>query len=354
MIRIILPLFLALFFSANVHAAVELQLAGDKTPVLIRSVYLREGTVFLPLREVLPPLHLSGVWDTAKHLYRVETASGELLFAPGSRKLRLGKQSAQLKQAPRFFDGELCIPEEVVTIHLPLLLQLKISYLNKDAVLPEKKESFSGKGAEVVSSPPLLLQQIVIDPGHGGDDPGAINPSGVKEKDITLAIALQLEKMIKMEGFAPILLTRDGDYGVSLQKRSGIIRGNADENLLLSLHAGAWRSPETGGCTLYLLPLPEGGEQREDLSLLLAQSLGESLDAAGVKDCSIERFPLFPLNKTPFPAVLLELGYLTNPFELMQLASGDGQERIARALASGVKKYAETRQRRKMDVPITQ
>lgn len=356
MIRIVLVLFLSLFLGAvtNVHAAVELQLAGDENPVLIRSVYLRDNTVFLPLREVLPPLHLSGLWDAAKHLYRITAPSGEILLAPGSRKLRYGKRSLPLKEAPRFFDGELCVPEEVVTTHLPRLLELNITYVNQEVFppqtdrLPEEEQ-----GAELATS--LPLQQIIIDPGHGGDDPGAISPDGIKEKDLTLALALRLEKILKMEGLAPVLLTRDGDYAVSLRQRSGIIRGAADENLLISLHASAWRSSETHGCTLYLLPRRDNADEKEEeVSLLLAQSLGAALQNAKVADCAIERAPLFPLSGTPSPAVLLELGYLTNPEELTLLGSGDGQDRIARALSLGVKNYAETRQRRKMDVPVTQ
>jgi N-acetylmuramoyl-L-alanine amidase len=153
-----------------------------------------------------------------------------------------------------------------------------------------------------------------------------------------------------MEGLAPLHLTRDGDYAVSLRRRAGELRGAATENLLLSLHMSAWKSPQTHGCTLYFLPLRD----HEDDSCLLAQSLDTALQGAGVAYCSFERVTLSPLNRTPFPAVLLELGYLTKPDELTLLSSCDGQERIARALALGVKNYAENRPRRTMDVPVTQ
>lgn len=345
MIRIVLFLSLLLCVADSGHAAVEIQLAGEE-PVLIRSVYLREGTVFLPLREILPPLHLIGVWDGAKRLYWISAKPEAILLAPGSRKLHYGKRSLALKQAPRFFAGELCVPEEVVTTHLPRLLDLEISYTNHDIAAPQPP-LFRADEQEVS----LPLQQIVIDPGHGGDDPGAISPEGVKEKDLTLALALRLEKILNMEGLAPIRLTRDGDYAVSLRRRAGVIRGGvAAENLLLSLHASAWKSSQTQGCTIYFLPLRDF----EDDSFLLAQSLDAALQGAGVADCSFERVTLTPLNQTPFPAVLLELGYLTNPEELSLLASHDGQERITRALALGVKNYAAKRPRRITDVPVTQ
>ena len=348
MIRVILFLSLLFCAASSGTAAVEIQLAGE-APVLIRSVYQREGTVFLPLREVLPPLHLIGVWDGAKRLYWISATPDAILLVPGSRKLRYGKRSLTLQQAPRFFAGELCVPEEVVTTHLPHLLGVKIGYVNQDVAAPPP-QAFAADEPGSALATSLPLQQIVIDPGHGGDDPGAISPTGIKEKDLTLALALRLEKILKMEGLAPIRMTRDGDYGVTLQRRAGEARGPAAENLLLSLHMSAWRSAQAAGCTLYYLPLRDN----EDDSFLLAQSLDAALHAAGVADCSFERVTLSPLNQTPFPAVLLELGYLTNPDELALLASSDGQERIVRALALGVKNYAANRPRRRLDVPVTQ
>lgn len=348
MIRVVLTLLLLLCAASFVTAAVEIQLDGEE-PVLIRSVYLREGVVFLPLREVLPALHLSGAWDGAKHLYRINASDGEILLAPGSRKLRYGKRSIPLKQAPRFFAGELSVPEEVVITHLPRLLDLEITYANQDVVPAPPELSTEEEPGDVLAAA-LPLQQIVIDPGHGGDDPGAISPEGVKEKDLTLALALRLEKLLKMEGLASLRLTRDGDYAVSLRRRAGEIRGAAAENLLLSLHASAWKSSQTRGCTIYLLPRSDNEEE----SFLLAQSLANALQGAGVADCGIERATLSPLNRTPFPAILLELGYLTNPDERTLLGSSAGQEGIARALALGVKNYAAKRPRRRMDVPVTQ
>lgn len=349
MIRIILFLF---FLLGTVHtsaAVVEIRLADDKEPVLIRSVYHRDGTVFLPLREILPPLQLIGVWDGAKRLYWISAQPDAILLAPGNHKLRYGKRSLTLQQAPRFFAGELCVPEEVVTTHLPRLLGLKIIYSNHDAET-RANEQLSITEEDAPLAAPLPLQQIVIDPGHGGDDPGAISPEGIKEKDLTLALARRLEKILKMEGLAPVRLTRDGDYTVSQSRRAGETHGTAAENILLSLHVSAWKSSQTHGCTLYFLP----DRNNEDDSFLLAQSLDAALQGAGVADCSFERVTLSPLNRTPFPAILLELGYLTNPGELGLLANSDGQERIARALALGVKNYAVNRLRRTTDVPVTQ
>lgn len=344
MIPVVLALLLILLPAGRSAAVIELRLA-DEEAVLISSVYHREGTVFLPLREALPPLHLSGSWDAAKHLYRIKAPSGEMLLAPGNRRLRYGKRSIPLKQAPRIFSGELYVPEEVVAIHLPHLLDLELAFRNLDTDPgPEGGAAEGeGKGRPVDSS---WLEQIVIDAGHGGDDPGGISPEGVKEKDLVLGLALRLEKILKMEGGAPVYMTRDGDYSLSLRRRFVASRGEATDNILLSLHMSAWRSSQTRGCTLYLSPAPDF----EESNLLLAQSLDAALQGAGLADCSFERVNLFPLSRTPFPGVLLEIAYLTNPEEFALLSSSDGQERIARALTLGIKNYAASRPRRRMDV----
>lgn len=344
MIRVALCLFFLLCGASLSSAAVEIRL-GEENPLPIRSVYLHGGTTFLSLREVLIPLHLKGSWDSAKHLYRIAAPDGEILLAPGNRQLRYDRRSISLEQAPRFFAGEFCVPEEVVIDHLPRLLDLEITYRNQDEE-PEKKVRPPADEPENT----LPLQQIVLDPGHGGDDPGAISPEGVKEKDLTLALALRLEKLLKMEGLAPVQLTRDGDYAVSMRRRASESRGSATENLLLSLHLSAWRSSQTHGCTIYFLPSTD----HEENNFLLAQSIDAAMQAAGVADCTFERVTVSPLNRTPFPALLLELGYLSNPEEFSLLSSSDGQERIARALALGVKNYAAKRPRRRTDVPVTQ
>lgn len=350
MIRLFLvTLFILGLFSSG-HAAVELKLAGEENPHLISSVYLRNGTLFLPLREILLSLHLRGEWDGAKHLYRISAPGGEILLAPGSRRVRYGKKTLPLKFSPLFLDGELCVPEEMLTDHLPRLLDMKLSYRNLDSF-----EGMVAEGADdnVLESSPLL-QQVVIDPGHGGNDPGAISPDGVKEKDLVLALALRLEKVLKMEGVAPLLLTRDGDYAVPLQKRQGQLRGEIDANILLSLHASAWRNSVTHGCTLYTFSAGGDDERGMRSRRHLVQSLVDSLKDHGVADCSIEQAALLPLTNTPFPAILLELGYLTNSEDLALLSSDAGQDRIVRALAHGIKTYAATRPRRTNDDPVTQ
>lgn len=341
-----------LLCAQSATAVVEISLSGAETPTLIHEVYVREGIPFLPLRELLPPLGLTGSWDAGKHLFRIRAGGGEVLLAPGSRFLRFGKRSVTLSQAPRFIDGELRVPEEVVADVLPRLLGLKIVYRNREAT-ETGEQAPDDKGAAGTGFW-SALRRIVIDPGHGGDDPGAISPTGDKEKAVVLAIAQRLEKLLKMED-APVVLTRNADYAVPLSQRLVEGSGHAQENLLISLHAGAWPSSEARGCTLYLAPQRVAAGEDDDLARQLARRLVDALRDAGAAECAIESAPLLPLTASAAPAVLIELGYLTNPDDLRRLRSDDGQERIARALALGVRAHAEALQRRTMDdVPTAQ
>lgn len=335
-------------------AIVEVGLSDAEAPTVIRDVYVRDGIPFLAIREVLPPLGLSGSWDSGKHLYRISAQGGEILIAPGSRYLRFGRKSITLKQPPRFIDGELRIPEEMVAEVLPRLLDLKINYRNLDTSSAAEEDAPQAAPPLVPSGPLPFLRRIVIDPGHGGEDPGAISPSGDKEKNIVLAIAQRLEKLLKMENDAPVVLTRNADYAVPLTRRLVEGSGHPDENLLISLHASAWHSSEAKGCTLYITPLRTGESEADDLDLLLAHAMASALQREGSGECMIERAALLPLTASAVPSILVELGYITNPEELRRMRSDDGQQHIAHALALGVRDYAATMQRRNPDVPPAQ
>lgn len=317
------------------HAAVELGLEGGQTTI-IRDVYVRHDTAFLAIQDILGPLQLTGAWDASKHLYRIRGQAGELLISPGSRYLRFGSRTITLDQKPRFIDGALRIPEEVVTTHIPRLLSLAVVYRPVADSAPE--ETMPEGAPEGVR----LLRQVVIDPGHGGADPGAISTTGDKEKEIVLAIALRLEKLLKMEDDLPVMLTRDADYALPLTRNLPEGLGWPEENLVLSLHLGAWPDSALRGCVIFLPPRRPGALPDEaEPEMILAGLLASALQAEGIPLRPQQRHSLLPLSETLVPAVMVELGYLSNPDDLRQLRSAEGQEQIARALARGVRRYAK-------------
>lgn len=338
-----LLLFLTLLFLplSPLHAAMELGLEGAESPPhLITDIYLRNGVPFLAVKDILEPLGLRGEWDTRRHLFRIQGEGGEILLSPASRYLRCGGRVVALKQKPRFIDEKLRVPEEVVTSHLPKLLGLAVIYRPATAT-PET----AVKDSPPPSSPPPTapirgLRRIIIDPGHGGADPGGLSADGVKEKDLVLAIARRLEHQFKRENDLPVIMTRDGDYAVPQSKRTPSVDGWPEENLILSLHLGAWPAATAGGGTIFVPPPQEKGiEASDEEAVRLAEFLAAALRQEGLAVHEVLRQPLLPFAASDIPAAVIELGYLTNPDDLALLRSEEGQTRIARALYQGVRNY---------------
>ncbi len=211
---------------------------------------------------------------------------------------------------------------------------------------------------------------IVIDPGHGGEDTGAIGASGLNEKELTLAIASRLARILRAAGH-PVRLTRDGDEGRALSDRAALAN-RLDAQVFVSLHANAWTAPSVHGAETYYMSLDDrasdaaaqstadlenradGGslDQGSTLDLILwdmAQSevLNESARLAlrvqarlnallGLKDRGVKQAPFVVLTGATMPAVLVEVGFLSNSEEMKQLASPDHQQALADAIALGI------------------
>ena len=218
---------------------------------------------------------------------------------------------------------------------------------------------------------------IAIDAGHGGDDPGATGPHGVREKDVTLKIARNLVNRINQEYGMEGVLIREGDYFLSLRKRIEKAREHKAD-LFVSIHADAFRDPRVKGSSVYILSnrgasseaakwLAErenaadlvGGVSLDDkddvlASVLLDLSQTASLEASiGVADRVL--YDLKKLGKThkkyvqsagfavlkspDIPSILVETAYISNPEEEKNLKNAAYQNRLAKALLSGLKGY---------------
>lgn len=216
----------------------------------------------------------------------------------------------------------------------------------------------------------------VVDPGHGGKDPGA-SANGVREKDINLAIGLALEKALNARGI-DVVMTRRTDVYLTLQERTDIAN-KEQADVFVSVHANALPSVKrTSGFEIYLMALPtdkdaltlakienrelaeesHAGQASDRRTEVLLQILGdmqqnnkisestglaEALFAAGKGDGipmkRVAQAPFFVLRGAGMPAVLLETGFVTNATEAKLLAHPGYQARIAEAMAAGVAKY---------------
>ncbi len=245
-----------------------------------------------------------------------------------------------------FHLGPLGGVAEVQSRATPPRLLLTVSEgLAEDVPLPEFER------ADVDTVPARVLRTLVIDPGHGGSDPGIIGPGGVAEKDITLSIAQRLAEMLGGEDDLDVRLTRDGDRFVAPADRAGIANG-AQADLVLSIHANGWFDSDRRGFSVGVLPAgapPEEGEfatwgsrpvasDRE--STQFAAILREELRAAlPMPDDGMRTEPWAELVGTHGPAVHLECGYLTNEEDGRLLADPGIQDGVAAALAFAVAEY---------------
>jgi len=174
----------------------------------------------------------------------------------------------------------------------------------------------------------LVGRTIVLDPGHGGRDPGAPGSAGMSEKQVNLDIARRAARLLAARG-ADVRLTRAGDTYVTLERRADIAN-DVSAQLFLSLHADAAENRAAHGFTVYV------ARSGSAASLLAAQALERALNGAGISSRGVRRADYRVLVRSRGPAVLVEVGFMSNRAESARLADPKHRERIARALATGV------------------
>ncbi|PSJ18370.1 N-acetylmuramoyl-L-alanine amidase [Nitrosomonas supralitoralis] len=220
---------------------------------------------------------------------------------------------------------------------------------------------------------------VAIDPGHGGKDPGAVGQQGTYEKDVTLAIARRLKEKIDKEPNMRAVLTRDGDYYISLpQRRINARRANAD--LFVSIHADANPKSHAHGSSVFTLSehgatsttaswlanqensvdgdlmggIDITSKSKDIKELLLDLSLNAAIsDSVKLADYvlnqlgninhlhkrNVEQAGFAVLKSPDIPSILVETAFLSNPKEEVKLRSGNYQNQMADAMFLGIKKY---------------
>ncbi len=232
------------------------------------------------------------------------------------------------------------------------------------------------KSASVLEARPRNVV-IAIDPGHGGQDPGATGSNGTHEKDITLAVARELKRMIDMQPGMSAVLTRNGDYFIPLKQRYQKAR-DAKADLFVSIHADAFASGDARGSSVWMLS-PRGAtneaarwladnENRADLvggvkledkdntlaAVLLDLSQGATLEASGVVANQVlhalakigpthrgyvEKANFVVLRSPDVPSILVETAFITNPDEEKRLNNPAQRQKLADAILDGVRNY---------------
>lgn len=185
----------------------------------------------------------------------------------------------------------------------------------------------------------LAGKVICLDPGHGGNDPGALGPTGTMEKDNTLAIALLLRETLEKSG-AIVVMTRDADTevaGVGATDQEELsarveVANQADADLFISIHNDAFTSNTTAGTTTFHY----GDKDSVKLANLIQQCLVERL---GTKNRGSRFASFYVLRYTDMPSILIEVAFISNIVEEMLLSSVDGRNNTAESICEGILKY---------------
>ena len=172
---------------------------------------------------------------------------------------------------------------------------------------------------------------VMIDPGHGGKDPGAIGIGGLQEKDVILPISQRVAAILQQQGIQAIL-TRTSDYFVDLAPRVQMAR-QANVNLFVSIHANAIDNrPDVNGLETYYY---SSGER-------LAETIHNSiLQSINIKDRRVRQARFYVLRNNPMPAVLVEVGFVTGVEDAPRLGTADYQNQMAQAIARGIIQYIQ-------------
>lgn len=179
---------------------------------------------------------------------------------------------------------------------------------------------------------------VMLDPGHGGKDPGAISPGGLREVDVILPVAKRVAEILAKQGIA-VKMTRNSDYFVGLDERVMMSR-EAGATLFVSIHANAIDNrPDVNGLELYHYNIGQSFAETVYSAILdYVNKNGFFLNGRRVRSA---RFLV--LRKSPIPAILVETGYLTNEAESARLRRDDYQKVMAEGIAKGIIQYIKDR-----------
>ncbi|WP_138496903.1 N-acetylmuramoyl-L-alanine amidase [Nostoc sp. PA-18-2419] len=333
---------------------------ANNSPATIESVELADNGTQLLIRTD-QTVSARGVWDRSSGLFRLTIGNAKLAhrvtgptFAANSPILRVRLQSqqpntvivlvqpapgVQLGQPNPISDRLLAVPiqgsRRVVTLPgRPPYTIPPLPPINRGS-FPDPNNS----NPRPVTQPQRRVSNgrlvVIIDPGHGGKDSGAIGIGGAREKDVILPIGKRVAEILQQNGLQ-VIMTRDSDYFVTLPGRVEMAeRANAD--VFVSIHAnsaGASR-PDVNGLEVYYYD--SGLSLARVVRTNILQSIGT------LKDRGVRRARFYVLRKSSMPSILVETGYMTGREDMARLRTSAYQNRMAEAIARGILQYLKRR-----------
>ncbi len=333
--------------------------AANNSPATIQSVELGNNDTQLLIRSDQKVNATSG-WDRSSGLFRITIPNAKLAanvtgpnFNANSPILRVRLQPQNnavvvlVQPATGVQIGELNqVSNQILALQLQGSRQGTASPPVPPVALPPLPPPTQGQLPSPTAPPPPRPQPaprpapatravVMIDPGHGGRDPGAVGIGGLRESSVVLPISQRVAAILQQNGVQAVL-TRDSDYFVSLQGRVNLAqRANAD--LFVSIHANAisMSRPEVNGLETYYY---------NNNSLSLARSIHNSvLQNVTVRDRNVRRSRFFVLRRSSMPSVLVEVGFVTGAEDAARLRSTAYQNQMADAIARGILQHLQRR-----------
>lgn len=309
------------------------------------------GKTYFPLKTLCDLKGINWQWDSFSQTLSLKK-DREARILVGASVAEINGKITEIKSVPIFFQGMIAAPlgfrEEVIA----KLIKIK----------PTK---------ESLSFPAYPISKVVVDAGHGGKDPGAIGRYSLKEKDITLDVAKRFRNELQSRGIE-VIMTRDTDKFVSLSRRSRIANASGAD-LFISIHVNASRARRIQGFEIYYLrdfadtalnklvssddcdylfrnlamDISSKNVKAILLDMIYTQNQSQALSLArcvssstakeiSLKNRGIKGANFFVLKNTHIPAILIEMGFISNSTEERYLKNSSYRQQLAEGLANGL------------------
>lgn len=316
------------------------------------------GIQYAPLVPICNAYGIKWSYDTYAHTINLRRDTHTVSMLVGDDFMLVDGQKKDLRHPVNIYQGQILVPGRF-NEYLQELFPIRSSQAQRREI-----------------SVPMELKRVVIDPGHGGKDPGAISRSGLQEKNVNLDIALRLKNMFERSGVS-VVMTRTYDVFIPLPRRAEIAnRSGAD--IFISVHSNANPSRSMNGFEVYYVsgkisdyqralslarisaPQIKGsslGSNSNDLKVTLwdmiyTNNRAESIDLAGnlcqtasrnirVPILGVKGANYYVLKNVRIPAVLIEVGFLSNSYEERLLRDSAYRQQIAESIFEGVGRYSK-------------
>ncbi|MBN1899575.1 MAG: N-acetylmuramoyl-L-alanine amidase [Spirochaetes bacterium] len=360
--------------------------------------FVHDGENFYPLYKIINILKISRSWDAYSGKFILRNDKNYVMFLVDEDKIYINRELKILRNAPVRKDGIVYIPEEMVRYLVTFprgysydFVDSSLNIKTTKSILAQKEDQSDQdeytnpvnnfKKNSLIGSSPDKIGVIIIDPGHGGEDPGAIGQLGLREKKVVLNVAKEVKRILENRlGNVKIILTRDKDKFIPLEKRAQMANQYVSKKtagIFISIHANASYNKKTCGFETFVLsPVASDDEARAvaamengiidsvgknessvgkiisqllsneyiresmELAKLIQEGYGKNLPK-NTPDRGIKKALFHVLEGTMMPAVLTEIGFITHRKEEKRMRKNIYQKKIASGIADGIVQFVK-------------